>query len=112
MLSPSAGVLGSAVATARDAFSSRGAAFSTYIADISKGIAIILVGGLTCGVVLSLVRPCGCEGGGGWRGVACISAMVWTGGKGALLDMGGACTGGIARKGKGRSSLSVLPVAV
>jgi hypothetical protein len=71
VLSPSAGVLKGAVATARDAFSSRGAAFSTYIADISKGIAIILVGGLTCGVVLSLVRLSGVEGRvqqAGWEG--------------------------------------------
>lgn len=91
VLSPSAGVLGSAVATARDAFSSRGAAFSTYIADISKGIAIILVGGLTCGVVLSLVRPWVWEGPrGGWVGGEGRVLLQW-------LDRWGGCSVGHGR---------------
>eukprot|EP00879_Flechtneria_rotunda_P020927 GHRR01022035.1.p1 GENE.GHRR01022035.1~~GHRR01022035.1.p1 ORF type:complete len:473 (+),score=147.31 GHRR01022035.1:32-1420(+) len=55
MLNTSAGVMSSAVSVAKDNWSSTGPAFSTYVADISKGVLIIVVGGLACGVVVSLV---------------------------------------------------------
>jgi hypothetical protein len=55
MLNTSAGVLSSAAGTVQDAWSSGGPTFSNYVADISKGILIIIIGGLGCGMGLSLV---------------------------------------------------------
>lgn len=55
MLDASSGVLGTATSTLKNQFTAQGPQFSTYIADISKGILIIVVGGLACGMVMSLV---------------------------------------------------------
>lgn len=55
MVNTTSGVLGSAVSTAQTTFSS-GSTFGNYVADISKGILIIVIGGLACGMGLSLVR--------------------------------------------------------
>jgi hypothetical protein len=51
------GVLASAASTVKSAFTS-GGSFGNYVADISKGILIIVIGGLAAGMVLSLVRSC------------------------------------------------------
>lgn len=56
MLNTSSGVLGSAASTVKSSFTSGGSNFGNYIADISKGILIIVIGGLAAGMVLSLVR--------------------------------------------------------
>lgn len=58
MLNTSAGVLSSAAATLQTSFTSGDSNFGNYIADISKGILIIVIGGLACGMVLSLVSEC------------------------------------------------------
>ncbi len=55
MMNASEGVLSSAVTTAKSQWNSAGNQFSAYVADISKGILIIVVGGLVAGIVLSLV---------------------------------------------------------
>lgn len=49
------GVLASAASTVKSSFTS-GGSFGNYVADISKGILIIVIGGLAAGMVLSLVR--------------------------------------------------------
>jgi hypothetical protein len=54
MLNTSAGVLSGAASTVQSAFTGD-SGFGNYIADISKGILIIVIGGLACGMVLSLV---------------------------------------------------------
>ena len=54
MVNTTSGVLGSAVSTAQTTFSG-GSTFGNYVADISKGILIIVIGGLACGMGLSLV---------------------------------------------------------
>ena len=56
MINTTSGVLNSAVSTAQSQWSSGGPLFSNYVADISKGILIIVIGGLACGMVMSLVR--------------------------------------------------------
>jgi ABC-type uncharacterized transport system permease subunit len=56
MLDTSSGVMQSATGTLKNAWSATGPQFSQHIADISKGVLIIVVGGLACGVGLSLVR--------------------------------------------------------
>jgi hypothetical protein len=56
VINTTSGVLGSAAAAAQDSWGSDGSLFSTYIADISKGVLIIVIGGLGCGMALSLVR--------------------------------------------------------
>jgi hypothetical protein len=61
MFNTSAGVLGSAAGTVQDAWSSGGPTFSNYVADISKGILIIIIGGLGCGMALSLVGAGDCR---------------------------------------------------
>jgi hypothetical protein len=48
------GVLTSAASTVKSSFTS-GGSFGNYVADISKGILIIVIGGLAAGMVLSLV---------------------------------------------------------
>jgi len=56
MANTTSGVLGSAVSTAQAQWTSGGPLFSNYVADISKGILIVVIGGLACGMVMSLVR--------------------------------------------------------
>jgi hypothetical protein len=56
MLDTSSGVMQSATGTLKNTWSATGPQFSQHIADISKGVLIIVVGGLACGVGLSLVR--------------------------------------------------------
>jgi ABC-type uncharacterized transport system permease subunit len=56
MLDTTSGVMQSATGTLKNAWSATGPQFSQHIADISKGVLIIVVGGLACGVGLSLVR--------------------------------------------------------
>jgi hypothetical protein len=72
MLNTSAGVLSSSVSVARDQWTQTGPQFSTYIADISKGILIILVAGLGCGMLLSLVRGRARGRGAGGAGSAAL----------------------------------------
>lgn len=55
MLNTTSGVLSSAVSAAQAQWTSGGPLFSNYVADISKGILIVIVGGLGGGMVLSLV---------------------------------------------------------
>jgi hypothetical protein len=55
MLDITSGVLQSATGTLKTAWSATGPQFSQHIADISKGVLIIVVGGLAAGVLLSLV---------------------------------------------------------
>lgn len=56
MANTTSGVLSSAVSTAQAQWTSGGPLFSNYVADISKGILIVVIGGLACGMVMSLVR--------------------------------------------------------
>lgn len=55
MMDTTSGVLQSATGTLKNAFSATGPQFSQHVADISKGVLIIVIGGLACGVLLSLV---------------------------------------------------------
>lgn len=64
VLNASATVAASAAGTLASQYSSAGSQLATYIADISKGILIVLVGGLGGGIVLSLVS--GEPGEGEW----------------------------------------------
>jgi hypothetical protein len=54
-LNSTAGVLSAAASTAQDEWAAGGSLFGTYVADIIKGVLIIVIGGLGCGMVLSLV---------------------------------------------------------
>lgn len=55
MVDTGSDVLSNVTSTVKDQFTATAPQFTSYIADISKGILIIVVGGLACGVVLSLV---------------------------------------------------------
>jgi hypothetical protein len=59
MLDTTSGVLQSATGTLKNAWSGTGPQFSQHIADISKGVLIIVIGGLAAGVILSLVSVAG-----------------------------------------------------
>lgn len=55
MVDTGSDVFSNITSTVKDQFTATAPQFTSYIADISKGILIIVVGGLACGVVLSLV---------------------------------------------------------
>jgi hypothetical protein len=55
MLNTTSSVLSSAVSTAQEQWTSGDPQFSNYVADISKGVVIIAIGGLGCGMAVSLV---------------------------------------------------------
>lgn len=56
MVNTTSGAVKAVASTAQTTFSSGGSTFGNYVADISKGILIIVIGGLACGMALSLVR--------------------------------------------------------
>lgn len=55
--------MSSAVSVAKDQWSAQGSQFTSYVADISKGVLIIVVGGLAVGVCMSLVSRLVVSGG-------------------------------------------------
>jgi hypothetical protein len=55
VLNSSSGVAADAASVLKESWSSSAGTWSTYVADISKGILIIVIAGLGGGIVLSLV---------------------------------------------------------
>jgi len=59
-LNKTAGIASSAASSLATDYSSAGNQLAVYVADISKGILIVVVGGLAAGIGFSLVSGWGC----------------------------------------------------